>query len=190
MLRIALTCVATFLLAAAGCTPSHNPSSPSQHEAEASEWRWSEHEASLIYSVQHELQRYEVQVVRTENNEHSWEPLTVRILDKGQEIYSFRAHDETVFTQLGDVIFVADFSPIATGCTVVAYDLKERKDLWKCFLKGNPPKIHSEYRHQVNITTRGGAVLIYGKESNGRYIEFVDAQAGRTIGHKKLSPEP
>jgi hypothetical protein len=36
-----------------------------------------------------------------------------------------------VFTQIGNVFFVADFSPIATGCTLVAYDLEEHKELWK-----------------------------------------------------------
>jgi hypothetical protein len=187
MSRIALACGVTFVFAIVGCTPSAKQSPPSQGE---SEWRWSENEASLQYCARNQLKKYEVQVVRPANYENSWEPFIVRIVDKGQEIYSFPAHSETVFTQEWDVVYVADFSPIASGCTVVAYDLKERKELWRCPLKGNPPQAHSEYRHQVNITTRPGAVVIYGKESNGRYIEFVDMHAGKTIEHKKLPPEP
>ena len=189
-MRLALACVPAFFLAALGCAPRDETSARYQQKAEASQWRWSEHEAKLLYSVRHQLKGYQVQVVRSENNQDAWEPFTVRILDKGQELYSFRAHDETVFTQLGNTVFVTDFSPIATGCRVIAYDLKAGKQLWKCSLKGNPPERHSKYRHQVTITVDDDAVLVYGNESNGRYIEYVDAKTGKTIGHKKLPPEP
>jgi hypothetical protein len=188
-MRIAISHVMALAFAVAGCTASVEESLPLQQKAEAAEWRWSEHETNLLHCVRNQLKGYEIQAVRAEKDKDSLEPFTVRILDKGQEIYSFRAHGETVFTNTADVIFVAKFSPIATGCTVLAYDLKERKELWKCELKGNPPGGHSVYHHQVNITTDGGAVLVYGKESNGRYIEYVDAQTGMTVGHKKFPPE-
>jgi hypothetical protein len=178
-----------FIAAAIGCTPSEVAQSRCQKRADAREWRWADNEAKLLYSVRHHLKGYQVQVIRPENNDDPRGPLTVRVLDKGQEVCSFSAHDETVFTQLGDVVFVADFSPMATGCTIVAYDLKARRQLWQCPLKGNPPQAHSEYRHQVNITVDDDAVLVYGNESNGRYIEYVDAKTGITVGHKKLLPE-
>jgi hypothetical protein len=57
----------------------------------------------LLYSVQHELKQYEIRIIRRENSEYNWQPFTVQILDKGQEVYSFRAHDETVFTDRGHV---------------------------------------------------------------------------------------
>lgn len=188
-MRIAVACIAVWLVAAVGCAPSGEIPSPYQKKADASEWRWSDDEAKLLYCVRHQLKGYEVQIVRSENYETGWAPFMVHITAKGQEVCSFRAHDETVFTQHGDAVFVADFCPIATGCTVVAYDLRARKELWRCELRGNPPKWHSMYRHQVSISVDGGAVLVYGNESNGRYIEYVDAKTGKTVGHKKLPPE-
>jgi hypothetical protein len=192
-MRPAPVCFAALIFTALACAPPGEappvePPNPDQAKADAAEWRWSEREASLLYSLQHSLSQYEVQVVRPGNKGNPWTPLTVRILDLGQEVYSFRAHDKTVFTQLGDTVFVADFSPRRTGCTIVAFDLKARKEMWKCPLVGNPPEWHSEYEHEVNITTDGDAVLVYGKESNGRYIEYVDAKTGKTVGHKKLPP--
>jgi hypothetical protein len=191
MKRLILPSFAMLIFSAVGCAPrAEELAGPYQKKADAAEWRWSDQEASLHYSTLHQIKGYEVRIIRPADSKRPWDPLTVRIVDKDAEVCSFSAHSETVFTQRGDVLYVAHFSPIATGCSVVAYDLKARKELWKCHLKGNPPPGHSEYRHQVNITADGDAVLVYGKESNGRYIEYVDAETGKTVGHKKLPPLP
>ena len=159
-----------------------------QQKADTAQWEWSDHYANLLYCVAHHLEDYEVRVVRPTGATWARKPFRIEVLDNGVEACSFRGHDETVFTQIGDVLYVADFSPIATGCSLVAFDLKGRKQLWKCQLKGNPPLMHSRYRHQVNITTDGHVIVVYGKESNGRYIEYVDTKTGKTVGHKKLPP--
>ncbi len=56
-------------------------------------------------------------------------------------------------------------------------------------LKGLPLAAHSQYRNQVILERDGDLVVVYGKESNGRYIEFLDARTGKTVGHKKLPRE-
>jgi hypothetical protein len=161
-----------------------------QEKAEAAQWKWSDYENNLLHCALHNLTGYEVRITRPKGAEMEWEPFRVSILDGNAEVYAFRGHSETVFTQLGDVIYVAELRPIRTGCSVVAFDLKARRELWKCHLNGNPPNAHSMYRHQVNITHEDGVVVVYGKESNGRYIEYVDARSGKIVGHKKLPPEP
>jgi hypothetical protein len=161
-----------------------------QRKADAAEWKWSDHYASLFDSVERQLRGYEVHLVRLPNS--GWAGMssfTVHVLDNGKEVCSFKAHSETPFTQIGDVLYVAKLSPIATGSSIVAYDLKARKRLWECDLRGNPPEDHSKYRHQINLDTDGDAVVVYGKETNGRYIEYVDRRTGRTLGHKKLPPK-
>jgi hypothetical protein len=160
-----------------------------QDKADTAKWEWSDYDNSLLHCALHNVTAYEVRISRPKVTEHEWEPFRISIFDGATEIYTFRGHSETVFTQIGDVIYVADLSPIATGCSVIAYDLKNRKQLWKCRLKGNPPEFHSRYRHQVNITNDDGVVVVYGKEDNGRYIEYLDARAGKTIGHKQLPPK-
>jgi hypothetical protein len=153
------------------------------------EWRWSVNEASLLYCLDNCLSGYEIQVVRPEKNDDWRDRYTVRILRNGQLLYSFHAHGETVFTNIGGVFFVCDFSPIATGCKLVAFDLEKQKELWRCALQGNPPSWHSKYRHQVNITKNSEGIVIYGKESNGRYIEIVDPKVGKSVYNRKLPPE-
>lgn len=170
-----------------GCGPDGG--TDYQKKADAAEWKWSDDYASLLYSMSQHLDGYEVQIIRPKAAAMLWEPFTVRVLDGGDEACSFTGHAKTVFAQLGDALYVAKFCPIATGCSVVAYDLKGRKKLWECPLQGNSPPFHSKYLHLVNITMDGKAVVVYGKESNGRYIEYVDARTGKTIGHKKLPPE-
>jgi hypothetical protein len=200
MIRIALAGMISLAVAVAGCKSAHDKSSddkssdesslPLQQKADATEWSWIVDGDNLLHCVARELKGYEVRVIRRENTQDIVEePFIVQIFDNDEEVHSFRAHSNTVFTQIGDVIFVAKFSPFATGCTVVAHDLKRRKQLWECKLRGNPPPGHSKYHNRVIILSSGGAVIVYGKESNGRYIEYVDAETGKTVGHKKLPPE-
>jgi hypothetical protein len=191
MMRIVVTCLTTLLVVGPSRTPAADKVTREwQKKADAAEWEWSDHRASLRECVKSQLQSYEAEVYSPKGREWWEPPLEVDVTAKGKLVCCFRAHEATVFTQLGDVLYVADFSPIQTGCSVEAYDLKGRKQLWRCRLKGNPPAEHSKYRNRVNITTEGGMVVVYGKEDNGRYIEYVDPRTGVTVGHKKFPPEP
>jgi hypothetical protein len=66
----------------------------------------------------------------------------------------------------------------------VAWDLKAKKQLWKTNLKGLGGIIHFQYHNAVNLDLDGQAVRVRGKESAGRYIEYVDRKTGKTVGHK------
>jgi hypothetical protein len=85
----------------------------------------------------------------------------------------------------GGVLYRAEFNPHASGCAVVAYDLKTREHLWRSELKGLGPVDHSKYFNAVRVEPVGEAALaVYGKESAGRYVEVVSLKTGRTLGHK------
>jgi hypothetical protein len=84
-----------------------------------------------------------------------------------------------------EVLYYADYSPIASGCTLVAFDLRNKKQLWRTTLKGLGSVAHSEYLNRITLeTVNGEAVKITGSETAGRYVEFVEMKSGETIGHK------
>jgi hypothetical protein len=103
----------------------------------------------------------------------------------GKKIFFWAGHLGTAFLVRGDVLYYADFSSSSSGCAVVAYDLKARKRLWRTNLKGLGPIDHSKYFNAVRMEPVDGQVLaVYGKESAGRYVEFVSLKTGKTVGHK------
>jgi hypothetical protein len=161
-----------------------------QQKAELAAWRWSESENSIMFCVANRLNQYDVKVVRMAAPASWIDALRLEIWDKNVQLAAFNAHFESVFAAKGDVVYFAKLVPMAAGCEVIAFDLKEKRELWKCYLRGNPPRSHSKYRHQVTIDFEDGVVVVHGKESNGRYIEYIDPTSGTTIGHRKLLREP
>jgi hypothetical protein len=166
---------------------------PLQKKAATAEWRWPEDKVSLSKCASsYPRDGYNVEIIPNTNEDdwHDWHnKFIVRVLEQhsGKVAYSFKAHAKTVFVQIGDVIYWADYVPNATGCSIVACDLKKQLH-WTCQLLGNPPLWHSQYLNQVNIAQDGDLIVVYGKESNGRYIEYVDTKSGKTVGHKSLPP--
>jgi hypothetical protein len=84
----------------------------------------------------------------------------------------------------GKVLYYADYNPYTTSCAVVAYDLENRKQLWNTSLQGLGPIEHTVYHNAVQIGFDGGALCVYGQESAGKYVEYVDLKEGKTVGHK------
>lgn len=161
-----------------------------QAKANAAEWRWSDAENSLQYCLQSNLKGFKSEIKGAQRGQLHLFPCRIAISNGNRQVFEFAAHGETVFTQIGDVIYVVQVIPIASGATVLAYDLKVEKKLWETHLNGNPPVGgHSKYRHRVIITNEDGVVIVYGKESNGRYIEYLDGRTGEIVGHKKLPRE-
>jgi hypothetical protein len=157
-----------------------------QQKAENTEWRWSKEHASLRWCVSEYLADYEMKI---ENDPDSWGALTITILDHGKQIRTFRGHEGTVLTRSGNLIYLARFSPISSGCSLAAYDLKkEGKQLWVSDLKGIEPRPHSIYWNRVNIEMDDAAILVFGYEGHGRYIEYVDPETGKTLGNRRLPP--
>jgi hypothetical protein len=105
----------------------------------------------------------------------------------GKKVYFWTGHRGTAFLIRGNVLYYADFGSHSSGCSVVAFDLKARKRLWRSELKGLGPIDHSKYFNAVRMEPVDAQVLaVYGKESAGRYVEFVALKTGKTVGHKKF----
>jgi hypothetical protein len=159
-----------------------------QRKAEATPWRWSKERVSLDYCVKHNLRGYTAR--STPLDDGSTGALQIAVCAGTEEVATFHGHGLTVFVQADDVLYLAYYHPMIYGGSIVAYDLKARKQLWTCALRGNPPFVARHYNNRLILEVDGDAILVFGSESHGRYIEYVDRQSGQTVGHKKLPPDP
>lgn len=135
--------------------------------------------------------------VRTELGEYDLkgtnikaEGIFLRISKDGNELMEWTTHAHAAFAQRNGVLYYTDFHTSASGCKVVAFDLKAKKQLWTCDLKGLGPIDHSKYRNEVRMKVLDDYTLkVFGKESAGRYLEIVDRTTGKTVGHKLFEDE-
>jgi len=93
----------------------------------------------------------------------------------------------------GDALYVADYSTISSGCTIVAYNLTTGKKAWAKPLEGLGPVSHSKYRNYVAMSVeehpsaKGDfALVISGWEAAGSYIEVIDLGTGKQLANKKF----
>jgi hypothetical protein len=150
------------------------------------EWRWSEKRASLAYCTKYHLPDYEV----LQSRGQYYAPITIRTKKAHKQVYYLReGHQGIVFTRWKDVLYIAEYDPIATGCAVVAVNLQTGENLWQTPLEGNSPEWHSKYRNSVNIETDGQRIIVNGNESHGRYVEILDIETGKRLINKKLEPK-
>jgi hypothetical protein len=159
------------------------PAPDYQKRADAAPWAWSYRHANLQACIDAYLKDYDVEV--TGKDPDFFKPLTIRIRKAGKEIYAWQGHRHTVFARHQDTLFVADYCPLGSGCTVRALDLKTGKQLWETDLRGIEPEAHSAYGNRVLLETDGKVITVRGAESHGCYLEFVDCRTGRTVGHKR-----
>jgi len=150
-----------------------------QRLADETEWKFEDlgdFEARLAA----ELKGFEVTPVAKGRGEY-----TVRIWKGKDELLIWETIPARPFHQRNDILFYADFHPSSSGCSVVAFDLKSKKQLWKCDLKGLGGIDHSKYRNEVRMELLDDDTLrVFGKESAGKYVEIVDRGTGTTVGHK------
>ena len=156
-----------------------------QKKADEAPWEWSDQRATPESSAKRLSGAYTAEVGPRDTFGYG----TIRIVKDGAAVHSFGGHKRTVFAVRDGVLYYADFGPISSGCAVVAYDLKAKKQLWKAPLKGLGPIGHSRYSNAVNLDLDKQAVCVRGKESAGRYIEYVGLRTGKTVGHKVYSKE-
>jgi hypothetical protein len=176
MKRFAILAGAVLLLGAEICRGEDY-----QKTAEATAWSWSAERASVLDSLLRFPKDYQVELIRKKDQFG----LTIRIVDAGKELCAWEGHYRSVFALGGDVLVYADFLPSRTGCALVAHDLKTQKQLWKTDLKGLGPIAHTRYANAVNLEVINGEVVrVFGEESAGKYLEYVDLKTGKTVGHR------
>ncbi len=154
-------------------------------------WQWVHIEGPYAMRDLHEgQQRYELRV------DEAADQLRVRkVLGTSadpdspglpQWVRAFESHfvDAATLIHREDRLFMLHHSQIASGCTLRALDPATGQVRWETQLQGLGPVAHSKYRNQVQMRVHGDRVIVYGWESQGAYIEVVDASTGQTIEHR------
>jgi hypothetical protein len=177
-----VTLFAAALAVGLGSTlPGGAPPVDYQKAADRSTWRWEPERAGVVAAAELYRGPYQVEIVRPPGERVKFR---VRLTDGGREVFAWDGHAHTVFAQDGDVLYYADYWPDRTGCEIVARDLKAGKELWRTSLYGVGPIKHSGYSNRVALDADRVLVTVRGKETMGRYLEFLDARTGRTLGHR------
>lgn len=79
------------------------------------------------------------------------------------------------------LLYVAHYSPIATGVKIYALAMEGGKLQWKRTPRGLGPIEHSGYRNKVELSHIEGHLVVRGEESSGRYVEVLDPRTGRPV---------
>jgi hypothetical protein len=112
--------------------------------------------------------------------------VTFHVYDGDEEAFSWTGSPAAPLVRDGDKLYLADFHPPSTGCSVLAYDLARRKQLWYHPLKGLSPVDHSIYRNSVTIQVPSGLIEAHSVEAAGEYIEELDTKSGATVTSRIL----
>lgn len=149
-------------------------------------WHWSNEKANLENCSKRHLNDYDVELLLQGHRD-----VVIVIRTKGQKqiICSFRGHSGTPLACANNTLFIAEQSPIASGCQIIAIDLKTGKYRWKTQLQGIGPVCHSEYLNKVNLNADGDKIVIYGNEASGRYVEILNMRTGRMIANRTLKAD-
>ena len=146
-------------------------------------WQFFVDRASILHYLQNKPKGFEVQISRPEEWELGNSSIRVRILKEGKAIHKWDSHTEGAFVFVGSTVVYSDHHPNAPGCRLIAWDLKESKQLWATSLKAVPALDTSQYQNQINMTIEEGQITVFGNESYGQYIETVDLKSGKTTSH-------
>src|SRR6185437_4567212 len=96
--------------------------------------------------------------------------IAVRTNDK--TVFSWGGHAGSVFGIETDRLFYADFKRYTAGGVIRAVDLKTGKELWMSPLRAVTVAGHSLYSNRIMMEVHEGAIILYGNESGGCYIEI------------------
>ena len=156
------------------------------HEVENEpEWRWSEEATSIIHYFSATPADYKISIIRPKST--GVFNLKVEISDGQETLTQFDSHLEGafLFDHEKDWVIYSQHSPIATGCTLVAFDLKAKRQVWKTNLKGIGAVAHSKWRNRINLKLEKDLVTVFGDEGR-RYIESVSLESGKSTYHRMI----
>ena len=156
-----------------------------QERADAAEWTWKKKKADLNYYIKAYKGMYEVSATRPEDA-FAWSDYPLKISEAKKVLYEAKVHGGTPFRIRGSTLYVTQHNRSANGCALVAIDLETKKQLWQTHLQGIGVVPHFRYSNQVTLDLDGSVAIVYGHESAGKYIEFVDLKTGKTVANRRF----
>jgi len=155
-----------------------------QRLADDATWEWEPERAALSYSIGRANCDYVIELIQPKKAGGIGTPVVIRFTDAGRLAFSYTGSVWTVFVVDRDTVYYADFSPIRTGCAIVAFDLNGGKEVWRTDLAGLGGVTHSRYSNRVVVSLEEGALKVLGNEERGKYLEYVDLRTGKTLAHR------
>lgn len=190
MMRISALCL---FLALAGSVSAEVDWEKVAREAQ---WEWPRPDPTVLTATMDDVEdspydvvihRYPWKVVWDERNKNLDTFgcfYDLKIMRNGEVLFQKPAHDGTVFRILGNRIFFAQFKPLDCGCKIICFDLDAKKLLWETELKAVGFVGHSAYHNRVSLGTSDKVVRVYGWETNGKYVEYLDPNTGKRLAHR------
>ena len=142
-------------------------------------WNWPDQKPSLFACTMDTDDPYQIMLEHIHG-----ERFLVHVSRDNKLCLKFQAHAATVFDRCRQTFVYAQFSPHATGCTIVAFDLEAKKQLWSTQLEGIGAIKHSGYGNSVSLGILFGVVEVDGWETAGKYREYLDLKTGKVIAHR------
>ena len=154
-----------------------------QRQVDRAEWDFSMEQTSPYWCALHRNGSFSEYEIRLTVQKGSW-GVEVEVLDGEEVRASWKSHRYAVFHIFDGKLFYAAFNYSTMGGKIRAVDLSNGKLIWESRLKGLPMQGHSGYRNQMNLGATKDVVVIIGKESYGRYLEYKRTSDGKTVGHR------
>ena len=154
-----------------------------QKMADKEAWKWDARRATAQESEKRYKGDYDLEL-ETAPKEGGQDNVVIRFLENKKEVFSISGHHQTVFVEHQGIVYYADYNRISSGCAVVAYDLRNKKQLWRSNLKGLERIQDHDHENAVFLELKDGALHVLGKECAGKYVEYVELESGKTVGHR------
>lgn len=161
-------------------TKSAVSAAPSR-ETKEPEWIWHDDDVDLLRCVRRDLADFEAEI---DEREQGFNQRGLTITARSGEKFRIDGERYSTFCRRGDRLYLADYSCIASGCAIVAYDLSNGKVLWKKDLKGLGNVEHSKYRNRVVVAIESERIVVRSIEVYGAYVECLAQDDGRRLHHR------
>lgn len=160
--------------------PTTSPVAKSE-ETKEPEWLWHDDDVDLARCVRRDLLDFETSLV---GDGGGFDDRTLEVKVRSGETLKIFGQGRSTFCRRGDRLYFADYSAIASGCVIVAYDLLNGKEIWRKELKGLGDVTHSKYRNRVIVTIESERIVVRSIETYGAYVECLAQDDGRQLHHR------
>lgn len=79
-----------------------------------------------------------------------------------------------------NVLYIANYHPIATGSSLHCFDINTGKMKWTADVKQIMAS-HSEYSNEVILSMYKNKIIMEGNEASGDYVQIFDAETGKRL---------
>lgn len=106
---------------------------------------------------------------------------TVKMLDKQSFTFEIKnGNPGCDFILKDNLLYIANYHPIATGSSLQCFDLKTGKMKWTADVKQIMAS-HSEYSNKVVLSMYKNKIIMEGDEASGDYVQIFDAETGKRL---------